>query len=363
MRVNSLLSSFLAGLSCHGVVSDSSKCELLLRQARSANLLSRVAMLCEEKGITSQLPERMQDHLRSAEYVASANHRSVRWEVKQILLLLSENKIPVSLLKGAAYVVGQLEAGKGRVFSDVDILVPKAFLAKTEEVLVHNGWMCTNFDPYDQQYYRTWMHELPPLKHMKRGTALDVHHTIIPPTACLKPDIEKIWEKVDKVEGYEGLYILGSSDLILHSAVHLFHDGELENGLRDLSDLAILMREFSAEEGFWEGLLARSVELDLQRPLFYAFRYANEILKTSIPDEVLKVSAEGSPGTVMVPFMDALFLRALAPDHPSCDDRWTGLARWMLFIRSHWLRMPPLQLAQHLVRKGCKRWTMRNNIA
>jgi len=358
----SMLVTFLSSPNRAEAVTDSFKCELLLRQARSANLLSRVSKLCEEDELLLRLPERMQNHLQSAKCVANANHRSVRWEVKQILSVLAAKEIPVCLLKGAAYVVDGVDAGKGRVFSDVDILVPKESLEEVEILLVHNGWMCTNFDPYDQKYYRTWMHELPPLKNMKRGTALDVHHTIIPPTACLKPDIEKIWEKVDKVEGLEGLYILGPHDLILHSAVHLFHDGELENGLRDLSDLDLLMREFLVEEGFWENLLARAVELNLQRPLFYALRYTNGILKTPVPDDILNSSKMGSPGTVMVALMDALFLSALAPDHPSCDDRWTGLARWMLFIRSHWLRMPPLQLAQHLARKGYKRWTVRKNM-
>jgi hypothetical protein len=356
MPPESILVRFLSGSIDTEIVDDRATCELLLRQARSANLLSRVAVLCDEKNVTLRLPQRMQNHLQSAQAVAVANHRSVKWEVKQIEQALSAEDIPFCLLKGGAYVVGQSVAAKGRVFSDVDILVPKEQLEKTERLLIEKGWMCTNFDPYDQRYYRSWMHELPPLQHMKRGTTLDVHHAIIPPTARIKSNISKFWECARKVDKHKALYIPDEKDMVLHSAVHLFCDGELENGLRDLSDLDLLLRDCSANDAFWVALLARSVELNLQRPLFYALRYSNALLMTPVPVEVLTMSGQGSPGKWAENWMDLLFYRALAPDHVTCSDRWTGLARWMLFVRSHWLKMPPLQLVQHLVRKGYKRW-------
>ncbi len=42
-------------------------------------------------------------------------------------------------------------------------------------------------DPYDDLYYRRWMHELPPLVHSERGQLVDVHHTILPLTAGRSP--------------------------------------------------------------------------------------------------------------------------------------------------------------------------------
>ena len=43
-------------------------------------------------------------------------------------------------------------------------------------------------DPYDDAYYRRWMHELPPLIHRERDRMIDVHHTILPLTARITPD-------------------------------------------------------------------------------------------------------------------------------------------------------------------------------
>lgn len=354
MPAKPLIADFLASPADAGAFSNNASAELLLRQALKAHLLSRVAELGLERALTC--PERMQKHLDSALQYCEANHSSVRWEIRQVLESLSSKGIPVCLLKGSAYVLGNAAAASGRVFSDIDILVPRERLDETQRTLLTSGWMYTKFDPYDQKYYREWMHELPPMRHVERGTELDVHHTIVPPTANIHLDAAKIWEGVIEVEGFSGLYLPSGLDMLLHSAVHLFNDGEFENGLRDLSDIDLLIREYSKEIDFWERLLARAIELDLRQPLFHALRYASQLLQTPVPGHVLSEIKSWGPGPVKQPLMDALFLRGLVPDHPTCNDRWSGAARWLLYVRSHWLRMPPLLLLRHLTRKAVRHW-------
>lgn len=336
--------------------------DLLIRQGRRSVLLGRLYWLIGQCGLLDKIPGYVNRHLLSSFRIYEKLNQSARFEIFELVKLLDEIEIPLVLLKGAGYVSVNSKAGEGRLFSDLDILVPEGRLTEVERHLTLNGWYSPYSDTYDQRYYRKWMHEIPPLKHVKRKVVLDIHHNILPRTGRLCVDSSKLLGNIVIAENQQS-WVLAEEDRVLHSAAHLFHDGELDHGLRDLSDLDLLMREFSVEDGFWERLLSRSVDLNLQRPLFYAFRFTRKVLGTPIPDEILRESAVGSPGSFMVLFMDALFTRALAPDHPSCDDRWTGLARWMLFVRSHWLRMPPLQLAQHLARKGYKRWTTRNNIA
>jgi 3-hydroxyacyl-CoA dehydrogenase len=56
--------------------------------------------------------------------------------------------------------------------------------------------------------------------------------------------------------------------MVLHSATHLFFEGELRHGLRDLVDLDDLVRHFAAQDAsFWQRLVARAFEMDLARPL------------------------------------------------------------------------------------------------
>src|SRR5258706_9448987 len=139
------------------------------------------------------------------------------------------------------------------------------------------------------------MHELPPMRHIIRQTVIDVHHAILPETARLKPDSAKLRAAAVPLEGKQGLFVFSPADMVLHSATHLFHDGELENGLRDLFDLDSLLREFSQRVGFWELLIARSAELYLKRPLYYALRYTSLILGTPVPLQVLQTAEPGKP--------------------------------------------------------------------
>ena len=202
------------------------------------------------------------------------------------------------------------------------------------------------------------MHELPPLEHLRRGTVIDVHHAILPETAALHPDPARLraaampipW--LDGIEGDCPLLVLAPQDMVLHSALHLFWDGEFDHGLRDLFDLHRLLGEFGARPGFWEGLPARAHELELELPLFYALRYAARLLGTVVPPQVTAALAKAAPGPIRLALMDALFLRALLPMHASCADAFDKPARFALYVRGNWLRMPPLLLARHLFHKA-----------
>lgn len=325
--------------------------DLLIRQARQSNLLGRLAALLDQRQLLSQVPEQPKAHLESSLAVAQRQQQAVRWEVDRIQYALTDIP-PVILLKGAAYIMLQLPSAQGRLFSDIDILVPKSHIEAAELALKINGWITTLHDAYDQRYYRQWMHELPPMTHLTRQTFLDVHHTILPETARLHPDPQKLIDAAAPLSGYPGLKVLAPVDMLLHSATHLFHEGEFDKGLRDLSDLDILLRHFSQHEpDFWQRLLQRAVELDLVRPLFYALRYTVRILHTPVPANVLANVSQHSPGKFALRLMDTLFPRAFRPHHASCEDWFTHPALKLLFVRSHWLKMPFPLLVWHLFHK------------
>jgi hypothetical protein len=326
--------------------------DLLIRQARRTNLLARLRCTLDDAGLLTSCPVQPRDHLESAWIVAEKHAADVRWEMNRIQHALSAIGQPAIVLKGAAYILAGLPTARGRIFGDIDILVPKARLAAVERVLFGHGWMTTHHNAYDQRYYRQWMHELPPLRHMKRRTVLDVHHAILPQTARLHPETTKLWAAAVAIESDPGLKVLAPDDMFLHAATHLFHDGELEHGLRDLVDLDVLLRHFGVDGSFWARLVDRAVELGLTRPLYYALRYTTAILATPVPEPVMATAAVGRPGPFLPPVMDALFYRALAPDHPSCDRPLTAVARWLLYVRSHYLRMPLHLLIPHLARKA-----------
>jgi hypothetical protein len=329
--------------------------EELICQARRANVLSRIALAVDDLGLLVRVPPAPRAHLESALVMARAQTEAVRREVAHVRRALAALDVDIVLLKGAAYLMAGLPAARGRVFSDVDLLVPFEKLGAVENALMLRGWTTTHHDAYDQRYYRQWMHELPPLRHNTRMTVLDVHHAILPLTARLKPASSKLLAASRPVAGQGRLRVLCPVDMVLHSATHLFHNEELSQGLRDLADLDSLVRDFAREPGFWEDLPRRAAELDLARPLYYGLRYASRYLGTPVPPRAgLRIEA-GKPSRAAGLLMDALYDRALRPVAAGDAGVFAPLSRHALYVRAHWLRMPPLLLARHLGVKAFRR--------
>lgn len=322
--------------------------EELIHQARRTNLLSRIAHGLAERELMARVPPAPRAHLEAALMLAAAQADAVRREIGYVRKALAKVGIDIVLLKGAAYLLAGLPAARGRVFSDVDILVPFDKLGEVELALKLHGWVTTHHSAYDQRYYRQWMHELPPLRHVVRMTILDVHHAILPRTARLKPASAKLLAASRAIAGEDCLRVLAPIDMVLHSAAHLFHNEELSQGLRDLADLDSLLRHFGGQPGFWEELPGRAVELDLARPLYYGMRHAARLFDTPVPHAAQRRVEAGGPAHVLGRLMDTLYERALRPVAPRDRDLVTLLARQALFVRAHWLRMPPPLLAWHL---------------
>lgn len=329
--------------------------ELLIRQARRAQVLARIAALLDERELLGAVPAQPRSHLLAAQRIAARQRAEVHWEVDRIRRALAELDLPVILLKGAAYVVSGLPPARGRLLSDIDILVPRDRLAAVENTLFRHGWTSTKYDAYDQRYYREWMHELPPLHHITRRTVLDVHHTIVPLTARLRVDARKLLAATEAVADSPGIRVLSPTDMVLHSATHLFQEGEFENGLRDLADIDDLLRYFGQRAAFWSALERRAAELNLGRPLFFAVAHTRRVFATPMPAGFRSAVEEFRPRHGGRVLMSALLRTALRPDHPSCDGPLTGVARWLLYVRGHYLRMPPHLLLPHLARKGLRR--------
>ena len=112
----------------------------LIRQARKAAMLSRLYLALEDNKLLDRVPERPLAHLESNRLFADRLAVDVAWEVAQIRAALAPLDLPIVLLKGAAYTMAQLPPAAGRIFFDVDILVPKTSLEAVERQLSLKGW-------------------------------------------------------------------------------------------------------------------------------------------------------------------------------------------------------------------------------
>lgn len=291
----------------------------LIAMARAELLLGSLAYRLE--GV--ELPSKIAGILADARADAERGRSQALWEAEMARRALAPLGLPVILLKGSAYAAAGLKAGEGRSIGDLDILVPRDSLDSVQQALLAAGWEWVKADDYDDSYYRRWMHELPPLIHRERDRMIDVHHTILPLTARPKPDAAAMI--ADSAEMPSGLRVLSPEDRIVHAATHLFADGDLAGGLRNLWDIHRLLEEFGAD-----GVTSRARRHGLAGPVARALRIRDALFLGGR----LHVS-------------DRPFVRRLLARNNWGQETRRGL-RLAFYVRSHWLRMPPLMLAGHL---------------
>lgn len=360
MRDARLLARLLADPACARQVEDWTS---LIAVARAESLIGSLAWRLQ--GL--ELPPRVEAMLDAARRDGEAARVQALWEAEMARRALAPLGIPVVLLKGTAYAAAGLEAGLGRSIGDLDILVPRSALPDVERALLAAGWEWVKEDSYDDQYYRRWMHELPPLIHRERDRMIDVHHAILPLTARPKPDMEAMIG--ERVQLADGLFTLSPADMIVHSAAHLFADGDLAGGLRNLWDIDRLLREFSErEQGFWSALSERAERHGLLGGVGRAVRLAHHLYGTPVnwgvnggqlpisgrrgfPKDAVSEEIGNCPQLTAA---DALFRRRLL-----ARDGWgrttRPVTRLGFYVRSHLLRMPPMMLARHLWVKARKK--------
>ncbi|MGZ8997642.1 MAG: nucleotidyltransferase domain-containing protein [Allosphingosinicella sp.] len=310
----------------------------LLSAARAEQLIGSLAFRFEHRDVPGRIAELFGAVRRDCGHARTL----ALWEAEMARRALSGLDLPMVLLKGTAFHAAGLDAAVGRSVGDLDILVPRESLDAVEAALLVSGWERVKpADGYDDHYYRQWMHEIAPLIHRTRDRMIDVHHTILPPTAKPTPDAEALL--ADSILLDNGFRILSPGDMIVHAAAHLFADGDLAGGLRNLWDIDRLLRQFGLQPGFWERLAERSQLHQLRSHVALALRLSRRLYQTPVDPDLAGRSA----------LADRLFEARLLARNGWGQEVRPGL-RFAFYVRSHWLRMPPLMLARHLLVKATR---------
>ena len=311
----------------------------LLSVARAEVLLGTLAYRLQHM----EVPASVRAVLDAARIAADQAQVGALWEAEMCRRALAPLGVEPILLKGTAYAAAGLPPAPGRQIGDLDILVPRVALEEVEAALLATGWEWVKDDPYDQAYYRTHMHELPPLIHGTRDRMIDVHHSILPLTARPRPDIAGMIERAVPVPGKPGLSMLAPTDMICHAAAHLIADGDLAGGLRNLWDIDRLCRHYApTDKAFYLTLVEDAHFHGLYTEVNRALRLARLLFGTPL-------IAYGYPACTdfHARRSDRLFLAGLlARDDWGRETR--PLLRLAFYVRSHLLRMPLPMLMRHL---------------
>lgn len=312
----------------------------IIRQARKNQLLGQLAARLDALGLSHELSLPVRRHLDLAFLTSTRRAEAALWEISTIRRAL-DSSIPLILLKGCAYVLAGDQNSPGRYFSDIDLLIPKAKLDRAESALIADGWKPGNISEADQRYYREWMHELPPMQHVRRHTTLDLHHAIVPPVSRYAFSADRLLDNAEEIG--PGIYVLGKTDRLIHCAVHLIQEGESRKITRDLFDLFLLFQQHFASPDSHAELQERAEELGLRRLVEAATGAAQIIFGTQ--------SNGYTPSSCLEKFL--ITLGSQVPGSSNVHER---LAEQYLYLHSHWMKMPLRLLIPHLLRKSFVRW-------
>ncbi|WP_032097141.1 MULTISPECIES: nucleotidyltransferase family protein [unclassified Alteromonas] len=212
----------------------------LIRILRQKSLIASYYHRLCLRDLDGLIPGYCKNVFISAIRFADAQAHQTSVQAEKLTALLGRHDIPFIFLKGAAYTLGKNANGVGRLMTDIDICVTREIIDKLEVVLLDKGWTFKEMDEHDDKYYRAWSHELPPLTNDEDGVVLDVHHTLVPPVKGRFLDIEKlVASSVDNAK----FSVPSKEWLVLHSALHLIINEDVDNGLRDLTDIYRLLSD------------------------------------------------------------------------------------------------------------------------
>lgn len=315
---------------------DAEQWATVLEQGQQQLLLGQLASLLQDRVKPGGFPQAVRRHFDLALLTANRRVEVALWEVGLIRSIIPA-EIPVVLLKGVAYAAAKDFHSVGRLFTDLDLLVPRDSLDAVEGCLFSHGWLSGPVDEYDQKYYREWMHELPPMRHVRRQSVVDLHHAIIPVISKYSFGTDRLFQ--DAVEVAPNLYVLSPEDRIIHCAIHALIEGDTGKLLRELYDLSALIRQHAGQSSDATRILERARQLGLVELVVPPMQAAKYVFGSdaAMPDERIArwlvcaaMSGQDSPGVEV------------------------RVARLGLLGQSHRIKMPIGMLIPHLIRKALK---------
>ena len=320
----------------------------VIRVLREAKLLASFAAVAAQHELLPQYPFYARRHLVSALVYAERQAQQIRFECTELQNLFASAGIDAVFLKGAAYTLAQTSNSRGRICSDLDVLVRREQLAQAEALLKQHSWRSDQLTDYDERYYRQWAHEIPPLVHLHRGTVLDVHHNLYLPISGRSADMTLFFGQLQQTT--YGLSVLAPHAMVLHSIIHLFTNEDTSSAMRDLWDLYLLIRAVDQAE-FWSQLIALARASGFETEL----RHCLATLQHYFADDYLVKAYGVDAGAVIARrslWRSHVLPAAMVAEHPLVL-RWRHkVAKQLVYLHGHWMKMPLTVLLKHIVIKS-----------
>jgi hypothetical protein len=229
------------------------------------------------------------DRLRIAYFTAADRSLHLYRELRVVLESLRGLGIPVIVLKGAHLAETVYGDVALRPMYDADLMVRKADLSRTQEVLLGMGWYQHLSEDIEERC--KWSDHLGIF--YRRGSAIEVHWNIEVPVSPFKLDGNGFWKRAQPVvcAGVEVL-ALSPEDTLLQLSLHATYHHCLEHGLRPLHDVAEVVRHYGPTLD-WSLVVSRATGCGAEKCVGLTLRLSKSMLGAAVPEDVMEQLVPG----------------------------------------------------------------------
>ncbi|MBV2129509.1 nucleotidyltransferase family protein [Arsukibacterium indicum] len=320
----------------------------LLQDARSLGMTAQLKALCERHQLWDRLPATVQKHFAWGWRYYQKQQASLFYELMELEPCLQQANYPCLLLKGAAYQALGLTVSEGRLYSDIDLLIDRYQLDDCKSKLFFAGFFEPAVSAYDKYFYLQLSHENPPLYHVKRGTALDIHFALFPLAGRKKLATEQVFASARPIEG-SCFQVPSLSYLYIHAAIHFFWQEEQHKLVKDLIDLDLLYSQL-LEQNLLAQLLIDAEHFGALEPTINTLLLVQTLFKRCLPADI---AAQITSSPYQRSLARALVIKQLGG---GISARLAG-ALW--YLRGYQHKMHWRALLRHIWVKGKLAWQQR----
>jgi hypothetical protein len=240
------------------------------------------------------LPSPVERRLRELTFRNASRNARLAGLLGRTVAALSEDGVPVVLLKGVHLALDVYENPGLRSMRDVDILVRGSDLHRAVTVLFRSGFRAGDerggryiewsagggyHVPSDTKHFFDLLHPEWPVK-------LDLHCSLVEEKQPFRVDTEGLWNRALPIRagGIEAR-LLAPEDFLLYQCLHASVHHSFETGLRPFCDLFETLRRYRGGLD-WERVRTRAVEWGAERSAGLTLRLTSDLLGARVPEAV-----------------------------------------------------------------------------
>jgi Uncharacterised nucleotidyltransferase len=238
---------------------------------------------------TKLIPAPIIAALRARQVAISARNLYLANELVTIADLLAGKGVPAIVFKGPTLAALAYPEPGLREFSDLDILVRPAAIARARQVLIAHGYRpsCSDSRAVQSPVFRAYEETFVAASGV---TVLDLHWHLLPHYIGFL-DADSLWDRARHIELHgHRLTTLATEDLLLFLCVHgAKHGWPLLSWICDLAGLVHRNPKLD-----WQALMSRSQSVRSRRSLLLGLWLAHDLMNAEIPQE-LGAAARADP--------------------------------------------------------------------